>query len=47
MDELPNISAFNYRIARHKAGDDAYDGIHECFYDDIFDVPPDQPKRRS
>jgi hypothetical protein len=33
MDELPNISGFNYRIARHKVGDDAYYRIHECFYD--------------
>jgi hypothetical protein len=24
MDEIPNISGFNYRIARHKVGDDAY-----------------------
>ena len=84
MDGLPNISGFNYRIARHKVGNDAYYRIHECFYDengrvvlwgessphgetadaliadleqmladakrsrdDIFDVPPDQPKRRS
>jgi hypothetical protein len=23
MDGLPNISGFNYRIARHKVGDDA------------------------
>jgi hypothetical protein len=34
MDELPNISGFNYRIARHKVGDDAYYRIHECFYDE-------------
>ena len=33
MDEFPNISGFNYRIARHKVGDDAYYRIHECFYD--------------
>ena len=34
MDELPNISGFNYRIARHKVGNDAYYRIHECFYDE-------------
>jgi hypothetical protein len=34
MDEIPNISGFNYRIARHKVGDDAYYRIHECFYDE-------------
>jgi hypothetical protein len=34
MDGLPNISGFNYRIARHKVGDDAYYRIHECFYDE-------------
>jgi hypothetical protein len=33
MDEFPNISGFNYRIGRHKVGDDAYYRIHECFYD--------------
>ena len=33
MDEFPNIAGFNYRIARHKVGDDAYYRIHECFYD--------------
>ena len=33
MDEFPNISGFNYRIGRHKAGKDAYYRIHECFYD--------------
>src|SRR6201997_4988808 len=34
MDEFPNISGFNYRITRHKVGDDAYYRIHECFYDE-------------
>ena len=34
MDEFPKISGFNYRIARHKVGDDAYYRIHECFYDE-------------
>jgi hypothetical protein len=34
MDEFPNISGFNYRIGRHKVGDDAYYSIHECFYDE-------------
>ena len=34
MDEFPNISGFNYRIARHKVGNDAYYRIHECFYDE-------------
>jgi hypothetical protein len=34
MNELPNISGFNYRIARHKAGNDAYYRIYECFYDE-------------
>jgi hypothetical protein len=32
IDELPNISGFNYRIGKHKVGDDAQDRIHECFY---------------
>jgi hypothetical protein len=34
MDEFPNISGFNYRVARHKVGNDAYYRIHECFYDE-------------
>jgi hypothetical protein len=34
MDEIPNISGFIYRIARHKVGDNAYYRIHECFYDE-------------
>ena len=38
MDEFPNISGFNYRIARHKVGDDAYYRIHECFYDENGNV---------
>ena len=33
MDEFPNIAGFNYRIARHKVGDDSYYRVHECFYD--------------
>jgi len=28
MDEFPNISGFNYRIARHKVGDGAYYRIY-------------------
>ena len=38
MDEFPNISGFNYRIARDKLGDDAYYRIHECFYDENGNV---------
>jgi len=34
MDQFPNISGFNYRIVRHKVGDDDYCRIHECFYDE-------------
>jgi hypothetical protein len=41
MDGLPNISGFNYRIARHKVGDDAYYRIHECFYDENGKVTHD------
>jgi hypothetical protein len=38
MDEFPNTAGFNYRIARHKVGDDAYYRIYECFYDENGDV---------
>src|SRR5258707_15795087 len=38
MDEFPNISGFNYRIGRHKVGDDAYYRIHDCFYDENRNV---------
>jgi len=38
MDEFPNISGFNYRIARHKVGDHAYYRIYECFYDENGEV---------
>ena len=38
MDKFPNISGFNYRIARHKVGDDAYYRVHECFYDENGNV---------
>src|SRR5258708_10403878 len=38
MDELPNISGFNYRIGKHKVGDHAYYRIHECFYDENRNV---------
>ena len=38
MDRFPNISGFNYRIGRHKVGDDAYYRIHECFYDENGNV---------
>ena len=34
MDEFPNISGFNYRIARHKIGNEGYYRIYECFYDE-------------
>ena len=34
MDKFPKIRGFNYRIARHKVGDDAYYWIHECFYEE-------------
>ena len=34
----PIISGFNYRIGRHKVGDDAYYRIHECFYDENGNV---------
>jgi hypothetical protein len=34
MDQFPNIAGFNYRLGRHKVGDDAYYRIHECFYDE-------------
>ena len=38
INEFPNIVGFNYRIARHKVGDDAYYRIYECFYDDDGNV---------
>ena len=38
MDEFPNVSSFNYRIARHKVGDDAYHRNCECFYDENGDI---------
>ena len=38
MDEFPNISGFNYRIARHTVGNDAYYRIYECFYDEDGNV---------
>ena len=38
MDEFPNISGFNYRIARRTVGDDAYYRIYECFYDEDGNV---------
>jgi hypothetical protein len=34
MNKFPNISGFNYRIGRHKVGDEAYYRIQECFYDE-------------
>jgi hypothetical protein len=33
VEQIPNISAFNYRIRRRKVGDHAYYRIHECFYE--------------
>jgi hypothetical protein len=50
MDEIPNISGFNYRIARHKVGDDAYYRIYECFYDEngkVFLWGESSPHARS
>jgi len=38
VDEFPNISGFNYRIERHKVGDDAYYRIYKCFYDENGNV---------
>jgi hypothetical protein len=38
MDQFPNISGFNYRIGRHKVGDDAYYRVCECFYDENGEV---------
>jgi len=38
MHEFPNITGFNYRIGRHKVGDDAYYRLHECFYDEDGNV---------
>jgi hypothetical protein len=38
IDELPNISGFNYRIGKHKVGDHTYYRIRECFYDENRNV---------
>ena len=38
MGESPNIDGFDYRIARHKVGDDAYYRIYECYYDENGNV---------
>src|SRR5262245_47356692 len=38
MDEIPNISGCNYRIARHKIGNDGSYRIYECFYDENGNV---------
>jgi hypothetical protein len=38
MDEFPNISGFNYRIAKHGVGDSAYYRIYECYYDENGNV---------
>jgi hypothetical protein len=38
VEQIPNISGFNYRIGRHNVVDHAYYRIHECFYDENSEV---------